>query len=450
MARRVPLPRLTHRQRTSRRQRERRQQAIVVTAFTAVLVFVLGLAAWAASDRYYNENLSPAATVDGLAIPQREFARRSEFEYVRLYVDYGVPPGFENDQQVAAIKVGYRETALERVVEQRILDVEADAAGIAPTAAEVEDIYQGQYGEANVRHILVAVAPDAADKEAAEATAKAKARAIADQLRSAPDDQALWNRIAEDSSDDPGSKFSGGDLGFAGKGKYVPEFEDAIRALSVGQISDPVRTQFGFHVLQLRGKKDAAETDLVRRYLSYGFTAADLKEEARYEAIRKEMGSRAKDTALVSPTQQVHLARIVINIPPPAGGDFQRFTEALKKQSDARTALDQGKDFAELAKEVSEDTETKDKGGDMGWVAKGMITDLRAEELVFSAEMGQVTEPVSTTSTWTVYKVLEKEPSRELTDEQRQTISTNAYQYWLEQQKKAHDVQKLIAGLGLE
>ena len=60
MSRRIPLPRLTRRQRSARWQRERRQQAVIVTVFSAVLFFVLGLVSWAASDNYYQSNLKPA------------------------------------------------------------------------------------------------------------------------------------------------------------------------------------------------------------------------------------------------------------------------------------------------------------------------------------------------------------------------------------------------------
>src|SRR5437660_1073415 len=67
MARRIPLPRLTQRQRTARWQRERRQQAIIVIAFSAILFFVLGLMAWGATDRYYRDNLKAAVKIDGRA-----------------------------------------------------------------------------------------------------------------------------------------------------------------------------------------------------------------------------------------------------------------------------------------------------------------------------------------------------------------------------------------------
>ena len=72
MSRRIPLPRLTRRQRTARWQRERRQQAVIVTVFSAVLFFVLGLVSWAASNSYYQTNLKPAMTFDGKTVPMRK------------------------------------------------------------------------------------------------------------------------------------------------------------------------------------------------------------------------------------------------------------------------------------------------------------------------------------------------------------------------------------------
>ena len=51
------------------------------------------------------------------------------------------------------------------------------------------------------------------------------------------------------------SKSSGGDLGWFGPGKMVSEFESACRKLGVGSISDPVKTQFGYHIIKVTGKK---------------------------------------------------------------------------------------------------------------------------------------------------------------------------------------------------
>jgi len=78
-----------------------------VTVFTAVLVFALGLVAWAASERYYEENLAPAASIEGRVIPKRDFLEQRDYELVRFYQDFGVPPGFENDPQLLSQKAAY-------------------------------------------------------------------------------------------------------------------------------------------------------------------------------------------------------------------------------------------------------------------------------------------------------------------------------------------------------
>src|SRR5258708_37946758 len=111
MARRIPLPRLTRRQRTARWQRERRQQAVIVTVFSAVLFFVLGLVSWAASDNYYHSNLKPAMKFDGRAVAMRDWTTERKYQLSRFYVEFGVPSGYENDPQIAEQKGSYARSA---------------------------------------------------------------------------------------------------------------------------------------------------------------------------------------------------------------------------------------------------------------------------------------------------------------------------------------------------
>src|SRR5439155_1443483 len=126
--------------------------------------------------------------------------------------------------------------------------------------------------------------------------------------------------------------------------------------------------------------------------------------------------------------------------PKVSGGDFQAFTDQLKKVSDVQKALDDGKDFAEIAKQYSEDTATSDKGGDLGWFARGMITKLDIEKDVFALDAGKVSAQKSDQSQTVWYKVLEKDPSRALDDDQKKKISDHAYDYWFQGQKKAHQI----------
>ncbi|HEY6959876.1 MAG TPA: peptidylprolyl isomerase [Candidatus Limnocylindria bacterium] len=448
MARRIPLPRLTQRQRMARWQRERRQQAFIITIFSAVLFFVLGLAAWAATDRYYTANLTPALTVDGTSFPMRDYTKELGYQLTHFYVDYGVPPGYENDSQITQQKQSYEGIALEALVEQRILDDSAKAAGITVTKQQIDDRYAADYGEYHTRHILIT--PSGDDPAVADANALAKATAIANELKQDPMNQALWNELAAQNSEDPGSKDSGGDLGFVGKGQFVKEFEDAVKTLQVGQISDPVKSSYGYHVIQLLELKPPAQSQFVQRAASYGFNEQDVKRHVRYDILKDEFTSRAKDVNTQSPTAQVHLAWIAVAAPKVTGGDFQSFTDQVKKVNDIQAALDAGTDFAQVVKQYSEDTATVDKGGDLGWFARGMITKLDIENDVFSLDVGKVSAQKSDASQTVWYKVLEKDPSRALDDTQKKQIQDHAYDYWYQQVKKAHQIQKLVPGHELD
>jgi parvulin-like peptidyl-prolyl isomerase len=450
MARRIPLPRLSRRQRTARWQRERRQQAVIVTVFSAVLFFVLGLVSWAASNNYYQTNLKPAMKFDGAVVAMRDWTNERKYQLSRFYVEFGVPPGYENDPQIAEQKASYDRSALDTLEQYAILDAQARADGVTVTPDAIEERYQGDYGQFRSRHILITFDTAATDKALDEANALAKATAIRDQLRQDPNNQDLWNQLAKDNSQDPGSANSGGELGWVGKGQFVKPFEDAAKALAIGQISDPVKSDFGYHVIQVEERRGPEGNDVVKRWLDSGFTVADIKRHVQHDILRDEFTKRQQDRGVTSPTAQVHVAQIQAATPRPVGGDFQAFSDQLKKVADIGKALDAGTDFAEVAKQYSEDSATKDNGGDIGWMARGMLTDISAENELFNIPAGQRSQQHNGLTTTTWYKVIEKSDSRDLEDAQKKTISDNAYTYWLNGQKKAHNVLRLIPGLEFE
>lgn len=106
-------------------------------------------------------------------------------------------------------------------------------------------------------HILISVAQDASEEEAQ--LALAKAISITQRLNNGED----FATLAEQFSDDAGSAANGGDLGFFGRGQMVPEFEEAAFSLPIGQISEPVRSQFGYHIIKVTGK-DQGEPDFTQ------------------------------------------------------------------------------------------------------------------------------------------------------------------------------------------
>ena len=118
-----------------------------------------------------------------------------------------------------------------------------------------EGMQRNQWGKAEERqasHILITTKPDA--PEAEKQAARARADAIAAQVRKAP---AKFAEIARKESQDPGSAAQGGDLGFFGRGSMVKPFEDAVFAAKKGDILGPVASEFGFHVIRVTDIKPA-------------------------------------------------------------------------------------------------------------------------------------------------------------------------------------------------
>ncbi|HEY8996642.1 MAG TPA: peptidylprolyl isomerase [Edaphobacter sp.] len=123
--------------------------------------------------------------------------------------------------------------------------------------ADVEAYYnqhKSQYEvkeQVKVRHILIAV-PQGADAKTDQA-AKAKADDLLKQIKNGGN----FADLASKNSDDPGSKTQGGELGWLDRGRTVPEFDKTAFSLPAGQISDVIKTQFGYHILQVEEKKTA-------------------------------------------------------------------------------------------------------------------------------------------------------------------------------------------------
>ena len=113
---------------------------------------------------------------------------------------------------------------------------------------ELQSLYQKEIAnlaeQRHAAHILIEV-----NDKLNEAQAKARAEEIQQRLAKGED----FAKLAKEFSQDPGSASNGGDLGYAGKGVYDPAFEDALYALNQDQVSAPVRTEFGFHLIKLLG-----------------------------------------------------------------------------------------------------------------------------------------------------------------------------------------------------
>jgi peptidyl-prolyl cis-trans isomerase C len=143
--------------------------------------------------------------------------------------------------------------------------LQSEAKG-ATTDANLHKVYEeatkqmGDEQEVHARHILFRVAnpADAAASKAAEA----KVKAVIDRVKKGED----FNKLANELTEDPSGKANGGDLGYFTKEQMVPEFSEVAFKLDKGQLSDPVKTQFGWHVLKVEDKRtrQAPAFDTVR------------------------------------------------------------------------------------------------------------------------------------------------------------------------------------------
>ena len=135
----------------------------------------------------------------------------------------------------------------------------------------------------HVRHILLRTGP--------QLTESAAAARLADYRRRIVAGQADFAELAREHSQD-GSAKQGGDLGWANPGRYVPEFEQAVNALKPGDISEPLVSRFGVHLIQLVERREAKLTQREQRDMARD-TVREKKVEEALTTWMQELRGRA-------------------------------------------------------------------------------------------------------------------------------------------------------------
>lgn len=138
------------------------------------------------------------------------------------------------------VRLSYVELRREDLIE----GIEVSDEEIETRYEQVKEERYTEEREVEARHILIRVDEDADDDTVAEAQERAE------ELRARIDDGESFADLAEEYSDDPGSAARGGDLGRVERGDMVEPFEEALFALEEGQVSEPVRSPFGIHLIE--------------------------------------------------------------------------------------------------------------------------------------------------------------------------------------------------------
>ena len=137
--------------------------------------------------------------------------------------------------------------------------------------------------QTHARHILLRVTPQMNESTARERLADIRRRIVAGQ--------AEFAALARENSQDASAK-QGGDLGWANPGMFVPEFEETMNALAPGQISEPLTSRFGVHLIQVLERRDNTLSQSEQRDIARGIVREKKQEEA-YQSWSQEVRGRA-------------------------------------------------------------------------------------------------------------------------------------------------------------
>jgi peptidyl-prolyl cis-trans isomerase SurA len=236
---------------------------------------------------------------------------------------------------------------------------------------EIKKLYERKKDEVRASHILINLAENPTPQDSIAAYQKADS--VIQKLK----DGADFSAIALEYSQDRTVKMNNGDLYYFTAGMTVPEFEDAIYDMKVGDFTKkPVRTMFGLHIIKLTDRK------------------------SRLESIRA--------SHILIQDKRDSLGHVIDSL-----ATYQKALEVFNKAKS-------GEDFSSLVSQFSEDAGSKQNGGDLGYFDRRRMTQ-PFDSAVFSIHINEVTGPVRSQFGWHIIKKTEEKPYLPY-DKQKETL----------------------------
>lgn len=298
-------------------------------------------------DLLINERLIVTkAMEDSVQVTDDEISQRMEMQLQMLVQQFGSEQRIEAvyGMSMARIRREFRDEMRKQILAGRMRELKF--ANVKASRADVEDFYKRFHdslqlvpARIDLYHLARNIKPsDQQRKEAFD---------MALRVRDSIMKGASFGDFARRYSADPGSAANGGDLGYSERGKFVPAFEAAAFALQPNEISQPVETPFGYHVIQLI---DKTATTINCRHILFRVGQS----EADRDAVRTEL-------------------------------------LAIKARVEA------GEDFELLARELSDDKATQGLGGSMGQMELSRLPE-DLKNTLMALKDGGVTEPLPYTA----------------------------------------------------
>ncbi len=289
----------------------------------------------------------------------------------------------------------FREELRNEIVISRLKEREVESK-ILITDAEVDNYLKNQQApgskddEYSLAHILVLV-PEQASPEQIQAK-KAVAEKALVQIRGGADFRQVSAGVS-----DAQNALEGGPLGWRQTSRLPQIFVEAAKSMKVSDVSTVLRSANGFHILKLLDK-------------------------------------RGNETPVI--VQQTHARHILIRL-----NEVVSETDAKHRLASLKERVDNGTDFAELARLQSEDPSAS-RGGDLGWLSPGDVVP-EFERAMNALEPGQTSDPVQSPFGWHLIQVIERR-SEDMSKERQRVIarqairarkSDEAYEEWVRQQR---------------
>lgn len=220
----------------------------------------------------------------------------------------------------------------------------------------IQEAYERGKTDVHASHILIAVDQNAPPKDTLEAFKKiirARERVLKGES---------FDNVARQVSEDPSAKQNGGDLGYFTSMMMVYPFENAAYNTPIGEVSMPVRTRFGYHIVKVHDRRPAQG--------------------------------------------QVRVAHIMVRVPENATDSIDR--ELKAKIDEIYQRVLKGEDFSDLAQKYSDDRTSGKSGGQLAWFGTGRMVP-EFEKAAFSLKKeGEVAAPVRTSFGYHIIKLLER------------------------------------------
>ncbi len=294
-------------------------------------------------DQLINERLIMTKAIeDSLDVTEDEITQRMEYQLQSLIQQFGSEKRIEDmyGMSMARIRREFRDEIRKRLLVEKMQ--QKQFSDIKATRADVEGFYE-RYRDSlpsipervDLYHIVKYVKPSAEKNK--------EAQSLALRIRDSIVKGGSFSEFARRHSADPISAANGGDLGTVEKGKFVPAFEAAAFALSPNEISSPVESPFGWHIIQLISKTTTTMT-------------------TRHILIRVSQSEEDRDSA------KAQLIR-------------------MKK------AVESGDSFEKLAREYSDERETQGFGGAMGQIELSRLPD-DMRNAINALKDGNVSDPM--------------------------------------------------------